>query len=65
MIKIWRVITHEHKRRIIEKEVVDASAIVIGKVKDVEVELETQTLEAIIIGKGGILESLGISKMKL
>jgi sporulation protein YlmC with PRC-barrel domain len=50
------------KEEVIGKEVVDASAIVIGKVKDVEVELETQTLEAIIIGKGGILESLGISK---
>jgi sporulation protein YlmC with PRC-barrel domain len=47
---------------IIGKEVLDSSAIVIGKVKDVEVDFETKTLEAFILGKGGISEGLGISK---
>lgn len=50
------------KDEIIGKEVVDISGIVIGKVTDVEVEFETQILEAFIVGKGGILQSLGISK---
>lgn len=50
------------KEEIIGKEVVDVHAILIGKVKDLQVDLETNTLEAFIVGKGGILESLGISK---
>ena len=37
------------------------SGIVIGKVDDVEVDFETQTLESFKVGKGGILESLGRS----
>ncbi|MFY9638826.1 MAG: PRC-barrel domain-containing protein, partial [Methanobacterium sp.] len=41
--------------------VVDISGIVIGKVDDVEVDFETQTLESFKVGKGGILESLGRS----
>ena len=48
------------KKEIIGKEVVDISGIVIGKVGDVEVDFETQTLESFKVGKGGILESLGI-----
>ena len=47
---------------IIGKEVLDSSAIIIGKVKDVEVNFETKTLESFILGKGGISEGLGISK---
>lgn len=42
------------KDEIIGKEVVDINAVVIGKVKDVEVDFETQTFEAFIVGKGGI-----------
>ncbi len=56
-VKTMRII-----EEIIGKEVLDSSAIVIGKVKDVEVNFETQTLEAFILGKGGISEGLGISK---
>ena len=47
---------------IIGKEVLDSSAVVIGKVKDVEVNFETQSLDSFILGKGGISEGLGISK---
>lgn len=50
------------KEEIIGKEVVDVNASVIGKVTDVEVNFETKTVEAFIVGKGGILESLGSSK---
>jgi sporulation protein YlmC with PRC-barrel domain len=50
------------KEEIIGKEVVDISGIVIGKVKDMDVDFETQTLESFIVGKGGIFDSLGSSK---
>jgi sporulation protein YlmC with PRC-barrel domain len=50
------------KQEIIGKEVVDISGLVIGKVIDVEVDFETQTLDELIVGKGGILQNLGISK---
>jgi len=52
-----RVVDH-----IIGKEVLDSSATIIGKVKDVEVNLGTRKIEAIVVGKGGISESIGISK---
>jgi sporulation protein YlmC with PRC-barrel domain len=48
------------KEEIIGKEVVDISGIVIGKVKDVEVNFETQLLETFVIGKGGVFGGLGI-----
>jgi sporulation protein YlmC with PRC-barrel domain len=47
---------------IIGKEVLDSSAVVIGKVKDVEVDFETKSLDSFILGKGGISEGLGFSK---
>lgn len=47
---------------IIGKEVLDSSATVIGKVKDIEVNLGTKRIEAIVVGKGGLSESIGISK---
>ena len=47
---------------IIGKEVLDSSAIVIGKVKDVDVDFETKSLDSFILGKGGISEGLGLSK---
>ncbi|MDI6724928.1 MAG: PRC-barrel domain-containing protein [Methanobacterium sp.] len=47
---------------IIGKEVLDSSATIMGKVKDIEVNLGTRKIEAIVIGKGGISESIGISK---
>jgi len=49
------------KEEILGKEVVDVNANVIGKVKDVELNYETKTLEAYILRKGGILEGLGRS----
>ncbi len=48
-------------QEIIGKEVLDNSAIVLGRVKDVEVNIETNEIEALILGKGGIAESLGLS----
>ncbi len=47
---------------IIGKEVLDSNATIIGKVKDLEVNIGTKRIEAIVIGKGGLSESIGISK---
>jgi sporulation protein YlmC with PRC-barrel domain len=49
-------------QEIVGKEVLDSSAVVIGKVKDVEVNFMTNEIEAFIVGKGGISEGLGLSK---
>lgn len=49
--------------QIIGKEVIDSSGMVVGKVKDVEVNL--CEIEAIVLGKGGISESLGLSKEEI
>jgi sporulation protein YlmC with PRC-barrel domain len=43
------------KKEIIGKEVVDTSGVVIGKVDDVEVDFETQSLEGFMVSKGGFL----------
>ncbi|MGO9386777.1 MAG: PRC-barrel domain-containing protein [Methanobacterium sp.] len=47
--------------KIIGKEVIDNSALILGRVKDIEVNIETNEIEALILGKGGITESLGLS----
>lgn len=46
---------------IIGKEVLDGSAMIIGRVKDIEVNAESNKMEAFVISKGGISESLGLS----
>lgn len=50
---------------IIGKEVLDGSAMIIGRVKDIEVNAGTNEMEAIIISKGSISESLGLSGNEL
>jgi len=47
---------------IIGKEVVNTDAILIGKVSDVEFNNDTNELEALILKKKGISETLNISK---
>jgi len=49
------------KKEIIGKEVINTAGVVIGKVEDVEVDFETQTLEGFMVGTGGIFEGLGRS----
>lgn len=46
---------------VIGKELLDSSAMIIGRVKDVEVNTLTNEIEALVISKGGISESLGLS----
>ena len=50
------------KEEMIGKEVVDVNAMIVGKVKDVEANFESKTIESFLVGGGGILESLGSSK---
>lgn len=50
------------KEEMIGKEVVDVNAMIVGKVKDVEANFESKTIESFLVGSGGILESLGSSK---
>jgi sporulation protein YlmC with PRC-barrel domain/uncharacterized protein YbjQ (UPF0145 family) len=49
-------------RQIIGKEVIDSSGMVVGKVKDIEVNWDNNEIESIVLGKGSISESLGLSK---
>lgn len=50
------------KEEMIGKEVVDVNAMTVGKVKDVEANFESKTIESFLVGNGGILERLGSSK---
>jgi sporulation protein YlmC with PRC-barrel domain len=50
---------------IIGKEVIDNSALILGRVKDIEVNIKTNEIEALILGKGGIAESLGLSNSEV
>ena len=48
--------------QIIGKEVIDSSGMVVDKVKDIEVNWDNNDIESIVLGKGSISESLGLSK---
>jgi len=50
------------KEEIIGKEVVDVNARVIGKVKDVDINFETRTVERLIVGQGGFLQGIRSSE---
>jgi len=51
--------------QIIGKEVIDSSATVIGKVKDLEIDLDNNQIEAIVLSTGGTTDSLRISKEEI
>lgn len=50
---------------IIGKEVLDNTASIMGKVKDVEIDTASNKIESIIVTKGGLTESIGISKNEI
>lgn len=52
-------------KELVGKEVLGNDIISMGKVVDVEVDLEDNLIESIIVSKGGIQESLNISKSEL
>lgn len=59
------VINLRIKEEIFGKEVLNGSADVLGRVKDVEVNPETNEMEAFVVSKGGVSESLGFSNNDL
>jgi sporulation protein YlmC with PRC-barrel domain len=59
------VINLRIREEIFGKEVLNGSADVLGRVKDVEVNPETSEMEAFVVSKGGIAESLGFSSDEL
>ena len=52
-------------KELIGKEVLGNDVTVMGKVIDVDVDIEDNVIESIIVSKGGIQESLNISKSEL
>ena len=52
-------------KELVGKEVLGNDIISMGKVVDVEVDLGDNLIESIIVSKGGIQESLNISKSEL
>lgn len=52
-------------KQIIGKEVIDNSATIIGKVKDIEINLDNNEIEEVILEKEGLSESLSLSKEEI
>ncbi len=52
-------------KELVGKEVLGNDVTVMGKVVDVDIDVEDETIESIIVSKGGIQESLNISKSEL
>ncbi|ADC47634.1 hypothetical protein mru_1784 [Methanobrevibacter ruminantium M1] len=52
-------------KELIGKEVLGTDVTVMGKVVDVDIDVEDNIIESIIVSKGGIQESLNISKSEL
>ena len=52
-------------KELVGKEVLGNDIMSMGNVVDVEVDLEDNFIESIIVSKGGIQESLNISKSEL
>ncbi len=50
---------------IIGKEVLDSTAVIMGKIKDIEFDTASNSAESLIVTKGGISESIGISKSEI
>jgi len=44
------------------KQVIDSSGMVVGNVKDIELNWNDNRIEAIVLGQNSISESLGLSK---
>ena len=52
-------------KELVGKEVLGNDIISMGKVVDVDIDLDENAIESIIVSKGGIQESLNISKSEL
>lgn len=51
-------------KELVDKEVIDESAVIIGKVKDLEVNLETNEITALVVSKRGFA-NLGFSNNEI
>lgn len=49
-------------KELIGKEVLNKDVLLIGKIVDVEFDIDDYTIESLIVSKGGIQETLNISK---
>lgn len=49
-------------KELIGKEVINRDAVIVGKISDIEFDPDTQVIESLILKKGGISETLNISK---
>ena len=52
-------------KELVGKEVLGTDIKIMGKVVDVDIDMEDNVIESIIVSKGGIQESLNISKSEL
>lgn len=52
-------------KELVGKEVLNHDVTSMGKVVDVDIDLEDETIESIIVSKGGIQETLNINKSEL
>ena len=52
-------------KQLVGKEVLNHDASSMGKVVDVDIDFEDETIESIIVSKGGIQEVLNINKSEL
>lgn len=52
-------------KELVGKEVLGTDVVIMGKVVDVDFDFDEEKLESIIVSKGGIQETLNISKSEL
>lgn len=52
-------------KELVGKEVLTNDVTIMGKIVDVDIDIEDETIESIIVSKGGIQETLNISKSEL
>ena len=52
-------------KELVGKEVLATDVTVMGKVVDVDIDVEDETIESIIVSQGGIQETLNIRKSEL
>lgn len=62
---IWEMFFMRIVKELVGKEVLGTDVVIMGKVVDVDFDFDEEKLESIIVSKGGIQETLNISKSEL
>lgn len=52
-------------KELVGKEVLANDVTIMGKIVDVDIDIEDETIESIIVSKGGLQETLNINKSEL